>query len=70
MFKFQPLTINLENCFSDIKKFLTTAGFAALKWSSWKRIKCDFTRFSRKIKINRNLLGILQNYTDPLYVFL
>jgi len=31
---------------------LTTTGFAAHKCSSWKKINCDFTRFSRKIKIN------------------
>jgi len=29
---------------------VTTAGFAALKCSSWKRINCDFTRFGWKSK--------------------
>jgi len=39
--------------------------FAALKCDS----SCEFTRFGRKIKINRNLFKILRNITDPLYVF-
>jgi len=46
-----------------IRQQLTAAGssgFAALKCSS----SCDFTRFGRKIKINRNLFRILRNFTD------
>jgi len=30
----------------------------------------DFTCFGRKIKINQDLVGMLWNFTDPLYVFL
>jgi len=31
---------------------------------------CDFARFGQKIKINRNDVGFLRNFTDPLCVFL
>jgi len=31
---------------------------------------CDFARFGQKIKINRNNVGMLRNFTDPLCVFL
>jgi len=39
---------------------LIASGFAALKCSS----NCDFTRFGRNIKINRNLFWILRNFTE------
>jgi len=31
---------------------------------------CDFTRFSKKFKINWGLVEILRKFADPLYVFL
>ena len=31
---------------------------------------CDFARFGRKIKINRNVVGLPRNFPDPLDVFL
>jgi len=44
-----------------LQRQLTTSNFAAFYY--------DFTRFGRKIKINRNLFRILRNFIDPLYIF-
>jgi len=41
-----------------------------LKYIFWQRINCDFASFDRKIKTNRDLFGMLRNFTDPLYVFI
>ena len=35
-----------------------------------KKKSCDYARFGRKIKINRNVVGFLRNFADPLDVFL
>jgi len=53
-----PLTI-VNYCW-HIRQQLTASGSTALKCNS----SCDFTRFGRKIKINRNLFRILRNFTD------
>lgn len=51
----------------------TCLNFWGTRFGPWMdahlKKNCDFARFSRKIKINRNLFRILRNFTDPLYIF-
>jgi len=55
--KMTKLPPSVVNCLWYIRQQLTASGFAALKCNS----NFDFTRFGRKIKINRNLFRILRN---------
>jgi hypothetical protein len=53
---------------------LTCLNFWGTKFGPWMDARLeknsDFTRFGGKININRNIVGILPNFADPLYVFL
>lgn len=60
MIKLPPTVVN----YRWLQQQLTAAGFVALQCS------CDFMRFDRNIKINRNLFGILRNFTDSISIFI